>query len=214
MRPISLKFPTSCFLSLKAGAMFAFLQSPGSSPDHHDLSNMTEHGFAMTLASSICMQGCIPSQDASYPRMPWTWICPICLSIPQPHLPLLWVMLHSPSTLINTTRLVEFGGQTADLTSKKQCNVRLVMRHWMSHSFPYLLSFGPLPHEPMFSLAFLLFSALLIPLWFSMRLAWQNMAGSPHLPRHQVRLADEWLCPTQGTVSSNYDPPLFCADSW
>jgi len=46
---------------LEDGSDIAFLQPPGSSPNHHDLSQIIEGGLAMTPASSLSTRGRIPS---------------------------------------------------------------------------------------------------------------------------------------------------------
>lgn len=66
-------------------AMFAFLQSPGFSPELWSF----KLSLAMTLANSLC-----------HPWMPQTFVCPIDLSAPQLHLLLLGVMLCSLLTLL------------------------------------------------------------------------------------------------------------------
>jgi len=43
------------------GVMLPLLQSVGSSPDHHELSNMMESGLATSSASSLRTHGCISS---------------------------------------------------------------------------------------------------------------------------------------------------------
>jgi len=55
-------FPASSLLPfLKKGGMFPYFQSPGTSPDCLDLSNMMERVLAMTSASTLRTLGCISS---------------------------------------------------------------------------------------------------------------------------------------------------------
>lgn len=53
---IGLSFLPSHF---KMGAMLPFIQTPGTLPDHHDFSNMTECGLAIISPSSLWTLGCI-----------------------------------------------------------------------------------------------------------------------------------------------------------
>jgi len=46
---------------LKRGVMLAFFKSSGTSPDHCDLSKMSESSLTMTLTSSLSSLGFIPS---------------------------------------------------------------------------------------------------------------------------------------------------------
>jgi len=56
------EFPGSSFLPfLKMGTMFPFFQSPGTSPDCHNLSNIVESDMAMTSGNSLRTLGSILS---------------------------------------------------------------------------------------------------------------------------------------------------------
>jgi len=55
-------FPGSSFLPFfKMDAMFPFFQSPGTSSDCYDFSNIVKSGLASTSANSLRTLGCISS---------------------------------------------------------------------------------------------------------------------------------------------------------
>lgn len=75
-RLTSLYFPGSSFLLfLKIGVTFTFLQFWGSSPSPHNPLKIIKSGLTGTSASTSAFL------DAPY-QGPWTYICPVYLSIP------------------------------------------------------------------------------------------------------------------------------------